>query len=128
MFAYTDDAKASMLADLVGLVEPTDPVTHLSIHSADPGLTGADETSTLRLPVSSSDWSGPAGGFVELDSDHTFAGPLDGNATHFGIHNATTDAASGGTFLGGGPNTGDITFNSAGNYVLQSGTSLDLNA
>lgn len=128
MFAYTNAAKASMLADFVGKTEPTDPVTHLSLHSADPSTTGANETSDSRITIAESNWSGPAGGFVELLSDWTFAGPASGNVTHFGIWNATDPAASGGTFLGGGAITGDATFNSGGEYVLQSETSLDLNS
>ncbi|MGH3332478.1 MAG: phage tail fiber protein [Nocardioidaceae bacterium] len=85
--------------------------THLSLHSADPGATGASESTASRVAVT---WT------VDADGDLT-AGPCDfaggaanGPVTHVGLWSAET----GGTFRGAFALTGDSAFNSAGEYTV----------
>ena len=126
MPGYTEAAKHTMLAALVGKATPDNTVTHLSIHTADPGSTGANEVAGgdpayARVAVTESDFDAPAGGECHLNNDKEFNGPANEDATHYGIWDGTD-------FLGGGANTGDLTFNAEGVLLLKAGTKLDLNA
>ena len=126
MPGFTNDAKNTMLAALVGLATPTNTVTHISLHTADPGSNGASEVTGgdpayARVAVDDTDWKAAANGEVRTAADIPFNGPANGDATHMGIWDATT-------FLGGGAITGDTTFNAEGNFILQEDTRLDLNA
>lgn len=85
-------------------------VTHVSLHSADPGLTGANEiTSIPRQPAT---WiPGASDGSIVSDT-LTFAVPADTTISHLGFWTALT----GGTFkdsLAVG-----VVFVSAGSYVI----------
>lgn len=122
---YSTTAKHSMLAKLIGRTLPSDAVTHLSLHSADPGATGASETTAARIAVTEASWNALAGGVATLGADKAFTGgAASGACTHFGCWTALTA----GTWLGGGPNTGDQAFNAAGEYTLKAGTTLNLNS
>jgi len=126
MPGFTNDAKNTMLAALVGLATPTNTVTHISLHTADPGSNGASEVTGgdpayARVAVTEANWDAAANGEITLAADTPFDGPAGGDATHMGIWDGTT-------FLGGGAITGDTTFNAEGDFVLQAGTRLDLNA
>ena len=83
--------------------------THISLHSADPGGTGASAVGT-RVAAS---WSVDADGDLTLSSAAPFTGlsPNQG-VTHVGLWSAS----SGGTFRGGFPLSGDASANSAGEY------------
>jgi len=123
---YTELAKHSMLAKIVGKATPNAAVTDLSIHTADPGLTGENEVTGgtpaySRVSVTETDFDAPAAGETVLNNDKAFNGPANEGATHFGIWSGTD-------FLGGGPNSGDLTFNAEGELLLKAGTKLDLNA
>lgn len=124
---YTDAMKHMMLARAVGKTTPNTPVTALSLHTADPTTVGDNEVSGggyARITVSDTDFDAPGattGGEVELNNDKQFAGPASQSVSHFGCWNSTT-------FLGGGALSGDLAFNAAGEYVLKTGTSLDLNS
>ena len=120
MPGYSDNGKHIMLDHLAG------EITDISLHSDDPGSTGANEITGgdpayARVSVTGADWDAAAAGAVELNNDKEFDGPADQSVSHFGIW-AGTD------FLGGGGLTGDLAFNAEGDYVLQAGTSFDLNA
>ena len=124
MFGYTDDAKNSMLADLIAKTEPSDVITHLSLHSTDPGTTGADEWPITRIAVTEANFKTPSLGSTALNSSHTFSNiSTVGAVTFFG----TFTDVSAGTFMGGGAITGDQAANVDGDYVLEVGTKLDLN-
>jgi len=72
-------------------------ITHASIHTADPGSTGADEVtggSYLRQPIT---WQASDDGVKSIVGTLTFQIPAGTTITHFG----TWSAASGGTFTGG---------------------------
>jgi hypothetical protein len=87
--------------------------THASLHSANPGTNGANETSAARQAIA---WDGPtSGGDLSLTGTEAFTGgAASGAVTHVGLWSA----ASGGTFYGGFALTGDQTFNAAGEYTL----------
>lgn len=115
---YTDAAKNGMLESL------RQRLTHLSIHTADPGLTGANEVASgayARVAADETDFDAPAGGVLTLNNDQAFVAAAAEGATHFGVWDTTT-------FLGGGPITGDTAFNAEGDFTLAQGTTLDLNA
>lgn len=99
-------------------------ITDLSLHSADPGATGANEVTGggyTRAAVVEADFTAAAAGAFTLVADEPFVGPSEGACTFFGSWDGTT-------FLGGGALTGDQAFNVAGEYILKAGTSFDLNA
>lgn len=87
--------------------------THASLHSANPGTTGANATAAARQPIA---WDGPTnGGDLSLTGTETFTGgAANGAVTYVGLWSALT----GGTFYGGFALTGDQTFNAAGEYTL----------
>lgn len=86
---------------------------YISLHDGDPGATGANEIAGVARKAAA--WS-PAGGSGDTSTGpHLFTGgPASGSVTHFGLRSAAT----GGTWLGGGPLTGDHQFNSAGEYTV----------
>lgn len=89
---------------------------HISLHTADPGLTGANEATyagyarVARAPLDAN-WSAPADGAVENAADIQFPAPTTGQqtVTHFGIW----DAATLGNFWGGAPLTNPRLLDSA---------------
>lgn len=95
--------------------------THASLHTADPGTTGLNETTAARQPIA---WDAAANGDLSLTGTEAFTGgAASGACTYVGLWSAV----SGGTFYGGFPLTGDQTFNASGEYTLNditiSGTS-----
>lgn len=108
-------AKESMLDHVAGLVD------EVSIHTADPGTGAANEVSGGGYTRLAASWSAASGDDAALAADLTFSGPADGNATWFAVWDA------GGGRLGKGQiTTGDTTFDSAGEFVLTTGTRLRL--
>lgn len=89
-------------------------ITHMSLHSADPGGTGTNAVGT-RVAVS---------GAVDGDGDITwsnvaFAGlPANQPVSHVGYWSAVT----GGTFYGSAALSGDLAANAAGEYNVVSVT------
>ena len=93
--------------------------THASLHSANPGTTGANETTAGRQAVT---FNVDADGDLTLSATENFTGgAASGAVAYVGLWSA----ASGGTFRGGFAITGDATFNAAGEYNL---TGLTINA
>jgi len=88
-------------------------VTHVSIHSANPGTTGTGESTAARQPVTI---NVDANGVMTLAAARSFTGgAANGGATWIGLWSASTA----GTFRGGFQiTTGDTTFNAAGEYNL----------
>lgn len=84
----------------------------VSLHSADPGTTGTNETTATRQSAS---WGASSGGDLSLSATETFTGgAASGACTHVGLWSL----ASGGTFYGGFALSGDQTFNAAGEYSV----------
>lgn len=88
--------------------------THASLHTADPGSTGADEVtggSYARVPIT---WSAASGGSKTLTAAVTLQVPAGTTVTHFGLQSAL----SAGTFRGGASLSASQAFGSAGTYDL----------
>ena len=85
-------------------------ITAVSLHSADPGTTGANETSAGRQTPTFAAASGS--GDAPLTAALAFTGgAASGACTHYGLW-------AGAVFKGGFPLTGDQTFNAAGEYTV----------
>lgn len=90
-------------------------ITHVSLHSADPGGTGANEVGT-RL-ATSWDLTDPDGDIT--DGPFAFTGlPASGAVTYVGFWSALTA----GTFYGSYALTGDQAANAAGEYTVNTVT------
>lgn len=85
--------------------------THLSLHSADPGTTGANPTTHTRVAVT---WTVDADGDLTSGSKAFTGGAANGAVTHVGLWSAATA----GTFRGAFALTGDLTSNAAGEYTV----------
>ena len=93
-------------------------ITHLAIHTADPGTNGANPSAAARQPVT---WNVDSDGDLTISATINFTGgAANGPATHVGGWSALTA----GTFRGGWALTGDQTFNAAGQYSV---TALTIN-
>lgn len=116
--AYSDNGKNFMLNELAGTA------THLSLHTASPGTTGANESSggSPAYARQSVDWNTASGGAIDLDGVATFDVPAS-TISHFGVWSAV----SGGTFYGGGSLSSSEVFSAQGQYVATEIT-LNLNA
>lgn len=93
--------------------------THLTLHSGDPGTTGANLVpTTARIAAS---WSVDADGDLTLSAQAAFVGAAaNAPVSWVGIWSALTV----GTFRGGFPLTGDTTANALGEYNV---TALTIN-
>lgn len=86
--------------------------THVSLHTADPGGTGASEVtggSYARMALS---WAAAAGGSKTLTAAVTLQIPAGTTITHFGYWSAS----SGGTFRGGGALDASQSYPTGGTY------------
>ena len=102
--ALTDGTLNSLGTSLAGLT------LYASLHSADPGATGANESSASRLAVA---FSVDADGDLTLPATLAFTGgAASGACTHVGLWSASTA----GIFRGGFALSGDQTFNASGEY------------
>lgn len=106
--ALTEAAKNAMLNELGTLA------VQVSLHTADPGTTGANECSggSPAYARQSISWSPAAGG--NLDSANTPVFDVLGPATHGGLW-----SADGTVFHGGGPLSNPKTDDGQGTYTLQ---------
>ena len=114
---YNTDGKALMLNALRTAID------EISLHTAEPDGSGSNEVTGgdyARADSTYITFTAVSGGAFELEADVDFAGPASGDVLYFGIWD-------GATFLGYGAVTGDTSFNTAGEFVLQAGTSFDLN-
>lgn len=85
-------------------------VTEMSLHTADPGATGANESSAGRQVPAFSAATGS--GDLTISGPESFTGgAASGPCTHIGLWR-------GATFAGGFALTGDQTFNAAGEYTV----------
>lgn len=86
--------------------------THASLHTADPGSTGTNESTAGRQAIA---WDAASNGDISLTGTENFTGgAASGPCTYVGLWSAS----SGGTFYGGFALSGDQTFNAAGEYTL----------
>lgn len=87
---------------------------YVSLHSADPGTTGANETTATRLHPT---WPAASGtGDTTVTTLAFTGGAASGACTYCGLWSAAT----GGTFGGGFALSGNQTFNASGQYTIDS--------
>jgi hypothetical protein len=103
--AFSNAGKNALLSGLASTA------THVSIHSADPGTTGASESSSARQPIA---WDAPSGGVMLLNGVEDIAMPVGSDAVYFGLWTAL----SAGSFLCGGLLAASEHFTAAGTYHL----------
>lgn len=101
------------------------PPAYLSLHTASPGSTGANELTTAPYARKAATWATASGGSKALSNSPVFdvaAGTYPVTVSHVGFWTAVT----GGTFLGYYDIT-DETYSGQGTMTVASG-SIDLNA
>lgn len=108
----TTGALNSMATSLAGIA------THLALHTADPGTSGANPSSAARVAAG---WTAAANGGITTTNKSFTGGTAGGPVTHVGLWSALTD----GTFYGSFPITGDTSFSTSGTYTL---TNLTVNS
>lgn len=111
--SYADDVKNAML-ELTDETGGTVAITHISLHTADPGTTGASEVvggSYARVAVT---WDPAAAGVKANNAALVFQVPVGTTVTHVG----GWTASSGGTFRGGGALGASQAFGTAGTYTI----------
>lgn len=89
-------------------------VTHVSIHTADPGNTGTSEVTGGTYARVAVTWGTPANGTLSLSSVPVFQIPAGSTITHFGLWTS----ASGGQFFGGFALDSSQTYGTAGTYTV----------
>jgi hypothetical protein len=87
--------------------------TYISLHSASPATTGANEISGGTYARVATTWAAAASS-ADAGSQVTINVPASTTIAYFGIWSALT----GGTYLGGGPLPTSETYTGAGNYLL----------
>jgi hypothetical protein len=94
---------------------------YMSLHSGDPGSTGANELATTggspnyaRKPIT---WAAASGGSKVSNVSEAFDIPPSSTVSYFGLWSAAT----GGSFRGGGPLSSTETFAAQGTYTVTSG-------
>jgi hypothetical protein len=113
--ALTNAAKNVMLDALAGVVG------YVSLHTADPSTTGANEVTGgspayARKAVT---WNSAATGNLDNNANPVFDVPAGVTVTHFGLWSAVTA----GTFYGGNTLSASETFTNQGTYTF---TDLDV--
>jgi len=109
MGKFTDIAKNNMVN------HEASSCTYMSLHSADPGSTGANELSGGSYSRQSCSWNSASGGQAQLSADVTFDVPGGSTVAYVGYW----DAASGGNFRGS-DQVAQETFSADGQYVVDS--------
>lgn len=83
-------------------------INAISIHTADPAGTGANEVTGGGYARQVPSWNAAGGdGTADLTTTLAFSGPASQAVTHYGCW-------AGATFRGGFPLTGDLAFNASG--------------
>jgi hypothetical protein len=109
--ALNNTAKAAALNHLGGLI------THVSIHSADPGAGGTNELAVSRQSIS---WNTASAGNLDSQGTQTFSVDAGMTVSHVGLWSAPT----GGTFYGSRALAAPETFSNAGAFTIND---LDIN-
>lgn len=98
----------------IGVTAMQGAALYMSLHHTTPDATGSNETTAARVPCS---WPAPANGDFGVLTNKLFTGGApNGDVVEVGFWTA----ASGGTWRGSFPLTGDQKFNGAGEYTLTS--------
>lgn len=114
--SFTDAVKNAML-DLIDEGGSL-ACTHLSLHTADPGSTGASEVAGGSYARQAITWNPAAGGQKTIVEQPVFQVPAATTITHFGLWSAV----SGGTFRYSGALPAPQVYSSPGTYTANSVT------
>lgn len=112
--SFTDAVKNAML-DLVDETGGTVAIERISLHTADPGTTGASEVTGGSYARQAVTWGAASAGVKSNSASMVFQIPAGTTITHVGGWTAA------GTFRGGGPLTASQPFSSPGAYTIGSG-------
>lgn len=115
--SYTAAVKNAML-DLTDETGGAVSITHVSLHTADPGTTGANEVSGGSYARQAVTWGAAASGVKSSTADITWNVPGGTTITHV----AGWTASTGGTFRGGGALAVSQAFASDGTYKVTAGS------
>ena len=113
---FTNTVKNAML-ELLDESGGSQSITHVSLHTADPGTTGASEVtggSYARVAVT---WGSAASGVKSNTGSLAFNVPAGTTVTHIGGWSASTS----GTFRGGGALGASQPFATSGTYTIAAG-------
>jgi hypothetical protein len=91
--------------------------SHISLHTADPSTTGANELTGGTYARQSIPWGSASAGTLSNDDAIVFDVAADRTITHIGYWSADTD----GTFYGGRELDESQTFATAGTYTMAAG-------
>jgi len=99
----------------------TNKLLYASLHTADPGNTGASEVTggSPAYARKTTSWSAAASGGKNLASTATFDVPAGSTVAYVGLW----DSLSGGNFQGGGPLATSESYSAQGTYTLTNPTS-----
>lgn len=113
------DAGRNVALDAIGAVG-----LYVSLHTADPGTTGASEVTggSPAYARQACTWDAAASGSMALAAAKTFDVPSGTTVTHFGVWSAATS----GTFYGGGELSASEAFGAQGTYELGTGTTISI--
>jgi hypothetical protein len=111
---YAEDVQNAML-ELLGSGGAKE-ATHLSLHTADPGDTGADELAGGSYARQAITWEAAAGGLKVITGTPLFQIPAGVTITHFGLWSAS----SAGSWRGGGALPAEETYGAPGTYEANS--------
>src|SRR5687767_15028415 len=110
--ALSTAGRNAAVAGVTGLI------THISLHTADPGASGASEVAGGTYARQAATWDAPSGGSAGISNDPEFAIPAATTITHFGLWSAS----SSGTYYGGGALSASEAYTAAGTYTLTADT------
>jgi len=114
--AFADNVRNALL-ELLDETDGTVRITHVSLHTADPGTTGANEVVGGSYARQSVTWAAASGGVKSNSAQLVFQVPPGTTITHVG----GWDAAGGGTFRGGGPLTASQSYPTGGTFTINVG-------
>lgn len=109
--------RASSAAEDISLTALQTPCAYISLHSADPGTTGASEISGGSYARIAVTWGTAAAGSMANTNTITINVPTTTTVAYFGLWTALT----GGTYEVGGALSSSQTFNTAGTYTIAVG-------
>lgn len=113
--SISDYYENKILDHMFGNVAFTPPATvYCSLHSADPGETGANEISGGSYARQAISWAAASGGSKKNSADITFTNMPAATVTHVGIW----DASTAGNFLAGGALTASKTVNAGDTFKI----------
>jgi hypothetical protein len=114
--AFDNTVKNAML-EVIDESSGATPITHISLHTADPGGTGASEVAGGSYARQAVVWGAASGGAKTNTNQMIFNIPPGTTTTHVG----GWDAVTSGTWRGGGTLTASQPYPNGGTYRIEPG-------